>query len=393
MRRTTLLMTAILVACSAAWAGPYEEAMELLGQGKLVEALAAFDRELAVRPANTKAYLYAGLTAEKIPDWKRALGYWEKLSRLADQPADQAMAEAHLATCRNKLAGAAIADTPAQPLGESLATVGDQFVQVKTEHFIVNARNRRLAVEGGQAAENHLKRISAAFLRGQMWPKVVSIYVFADHAEYVKERGLPDWSGGGYSVARYSTADQVRRVDLFQLDEDGKFNAELIPRILPHELTHVVMEEWFGQREMPRALNEGLAMYLEEGTHEDYEAICAQLVAKGQYYRLKDLFSMQGYPAQIGVFYVQSASVTRFLIEHMTAQEFNGMMDALKAGQDMNSALSTATGRVGELLDNVETHWVEAMKEKAKQLPKKELPERKTPTRETQQSAGEKAGR
>lgn len=376
MRR--LLVVAIVFAlCGLAQAGPMEEGLDLLGKGKFAEALAAFDRELKVRPANTKAYIYAAMTAEKIPDMDRAAQYWENLLKLTQDGAEKDMATQHLAICRAKpgpvektTTDKSTPKTDTKEGTEVFNTAENQWFKATTEHFMVMAKNRELAQKAAEAGEGHLKRICAAFIRGQIWPRVISVYIFKNHEEYVTERGLPDWSGGGYSYMPFSADNVLRRVDLFQLDKDGKWREDLLDQVLPHELTHVVMEEWFGGRGLPRAFNEGLAMYVEEGTHQDYEEFSARAVAAGQYYHFKDLFGMQGYPPQVGVFYVESASATRYLIEHLSAEQFNGLMDAIKKGEDMNTALCTAMGRVGDLLGNMETNWVAWKKEVAATLPK-----------------------
>jgi len=370
MRRPHVLLVLALLGGMAA-AGPFEDGVALVGQGKYAEALAAFDREIHVRPAHTETYTYAGLAAEKLSDWKRAARYWEMLLKVSEDVTERTMASAHLQRCRAKL-GTRPGPSSAPSVKRTVkvfSTADKRFHKVKTEHFMVLAKNRELAEEAGRMGEIHLKRICAAFLRGRLWPRVINIYIFRDKKEYTRERGLPDWSGGGYSFIRYSADNVVRRVDLYQFDEKGRYRKELLTKILPHELTHVVMEEWFGERKMPLALNEGLAMYVEEGTHEDYEAQCARRVAMKQYFHLKDLFAFQKYPRQVGVFYVQSASVTRYLISHLSEDQFERMMDALKRGEDMNTALCTATGKVGDLLANVETNWLKKMRRKAVAIP------------------------
>ena len=390
-----LPLVILLVGSGLAYAGPMEEGLELLGKGKYQEALVAFDRELKVRPANTKAYMYAGMTAEKIPDLPRATVYWETLLKVSKDPTEQQLAKKHIEDCQKGLAPAVPTtetnktDTsPPKETSSPFDRASDQFYRVNSQHFMVLAKNPDLAQKAADEGERHLKRITAAFLRGQIYPRVISVYIYKDHKEYVTERGLPDWSGGGYSYIPYSADNQLRRVDLYQLDDKGKFREDLLNKILPHELTHVVMEEWFGGRGIPRALNEGLAMYVEEGTHDDYEEISARWVKEGQYFHLKDLFGFRNYPPQVGVFYCESASVTRYLISHLTADQFNAMMDGLKKGEDMNTALCTATGKVGDLLTSVEENWVAAKKTEAASLPAKDARKKeqeKGPIKETQQ--------
>ena len=214
-----LSVVLLLLTAGVATAGPMDDGLELLGAGKLEEALVCFDRELRIRPANTEAYMYAGMTAERIPDLKRARRYWERLLKIATDPTEREMARTHLVDCDRKKdtppktsktktpdSTAPKTDTPASAFDHC----DDQFYKVTTKHFMVMAKNPGLARKAAEEGERHLRRICAAFLRGQLWPRVISVYIYRDHTEYVRERGLPDWSGGGYSYIRYSADNQVR---------------------------------------------------------------------------------------------------------------------------------------------------------------------------------------
>jgi hypothetical protein len=89
---------------------------------------------------------------------------------------------------------------------------------------------------------------------------------------------------------------------------------------------------------------------------------------------------MQRYPPSVGLFYAQSASATRYLIEKgMTAEQFQTFLAQIKKGNDMNSALQTALGRPGDLLAAMEEHWVAMLKKKAVEYAKKPTPTKKPP--------------
>jgi len=69
------VLTALTPLVLSGWAfgGPYAGGIDLLAQGKYADARFRFDRELKVRPANTRAYTYAATASEKIPDLERAM--------------------------------------------------------------------------------------------------------------------------------------------------------------------------------------------------------------------------------------------------------------------------------------------------------------------------------
>jgi hypothetical protein len=207
---------------------------------------------------------------------------------------------------------------------------------------------------------------------------------------------MPQWSGGGYSVQSDGAGGMLRRIDLFALDPKGKFIEGTLTKTLPHEMTHVVLHEYFGERTfatLPRAVNEGLAMYSEEGTSVLYEKQLADAVKKDHYFKFNELFTMMQYPpANIGLFYAESASATRYLVEHLKASEFQNFLEEIRKGSTVNSALQTALARTGDLLGPMQTNWVEMLKGKADEYakgPSKTPAAKTTPPKKTDDTGKE----
>jgi len=384
----SITLVATLVWASSALGGNVEDAAKLFGDRKYAEAVELLKEELEKHPTNAQAYLFLASSYEKLSQWAEAAEAWEKFVKLAKSDGEKTFGETRLKACRARAAGKEPVPpkkpTPPKPTGfEKYEKQSMVFTTIRTEHFMVQAKNRTLCEDAAKEAERHLGRIRSVFLEGREWPHVVTICIHKNHGEYVLEAGTPEWSGGGYSVRSYGTGETIRRVELFALDGKRKYIQDLLTKTLPHELTHVVLHEYFGERTfrgLPLALNEGLAMYVEEGTAVRYEKQLAEAVKKGHYYKLPDLFKMQRYPPSVGLFYAQSASATRYLIEKgMTAEQFQTFLAQIKKGNDMNAALQTALGRPGDLLAAMETHWVDMLKEKAVEYAKKPTPKKKPP--------------
>jgi len=386
MKRWVLVLTLLAAGATRAFGDNLEEGAKLFGEKKYAEAADVLQKELADNPTNAKAYLFLASSYEKMEKWAEAADAWDAFVKLTTNEAEKAHGETRSKECRDRAQGKVPAEKTEVPEPTSdFARFEKQdaaFLTLKTKHFIVMAKNRALAETAASEAERHLGRISSVFLAGREWPQTVTIKIHKNHQEYVIEAGTPQWSGGGYSAQDFGGGTIIRRIDLFALDAKGKYIQDLLTKTLPHELTHVVLHEYFGERTfrgLPLAVNEGLAMYVEEGTAVLYESHLAQAAKKGTYYKLNDLFSMRKYPVNVAMFYSEAASATRYLIENMSAEQFQSFLGELKKGSEVNSALQTATGRAGDLLTAMETNWVAMLKAKADELAKKPPTPKPTP--------------
>lgn len=151
------------------------------------------------------------------------------------------------------------------------------------------------------------------------------------------------------------------RAYLFQLDERGAIVGNLLIELLPHELTHLVLQEYFGERPIPRALNEGLAMYMEAGNRGDkYGGPAYEAVLRGKPFPLSELYAAFRYPknpTMVWLFYSQSASATRFLVDRPGPESTAKMLAEVKHGRPMEDALRQATGQRGDVLGGIERAW------------------------------------
>jgi hypothetical protein len=93
--------------------------------------------------------------------------------------------------------------------------------------------------------------------------------------------------------------------------------------VLPHELTHCVLADHFGNP-LPRWADEGAACLEEsEAERARYEQLLLKnLSEKGRVLPLSRLLPMRNYPTDLVAFYSQSASLTRFLVERKGRRTF-----------------------------------------------------------------------
>jgi hypothetical protein len=106
----------------------------------------------------------------------------------------------------------------------------------------------------------------------------------------------------------------------------------MLDAILPHELTHVVMADVFPHEQIPRWADEGIAVMAEPETEQHARlADLAQPLSSGRVFTSRTLMTTE-YPHadHWPLYYAQSVSLTRFLIQRGGPERF---VEFLKAAQ------------------------------------------------------------
>lgn len=375
---SVLCALVLLAAPCAARGDEYADAMRHFRAGEFETALKKFMQAIDEQPGNERAYYYAAMCGEKLGKWGEAVKCWEAYQALASAASARKLAAVHVRMCKAKQAAAKPAQANAAKKEKIDYREFDKvelgFCTKRSERFIVRARNQALAQLASKKSEYYLDEIMYRFMRGRAWPRRTTITIYADHTEYVRKSGMPPWSGGGFMYEQISIDSVIRRVVLFQLDPKGKYRRNLLTEVLPHELTHLVLREYFGERRMPLALNEGLAMYMEEGTGEQSHSKMIKPAKQGKHMPFAKLYESTEYPKQwgkIGAFYAQSASATRFILSLLGRDGAATMLEEIKRGWPMKEALLTAsTQSCGALtLASAEQKWRKYLESKAPKKP------------------------
>ncbi len=105
-----------------------------------------------------------------------------------------------------------------------------------------------------------------------------------------------------------------RRVNL-RTDHDG-----LLDAVLPHEVTHVILADFFTEQQIPRWADEGMAVLTEPAGEQKRRAVdLVEPLGKNLLFPIEDLMKMD-YPDNRywSLYYAQSVSLTRFLVEQGT---------------------------------------------------------------------------
>ena len=114
---------------------------------------------------------------------------------------------------------------------------------------------------------------------------------------------------------------------------------------LIHELTHLMFHE---RLDSPRAkppawLNEGMAMYFEPGGGYR-ESDVQRALRSGDLIPLRHMRTVPGRPDEVRLFYSQSASVVRFMMDEFGAERMDRLLTEINEGRKIEDALNAAYG-------------------------------------------------
>ena len=222
----------------------------------------------------------------------------------------------------------------------NLSIVDDECYVESSDHFVVRANNVELAKLLCIQGEAALDRIQSLLLGDQKYSHTIEIIVWVDHAEFLANADdAPEWSGGAF---RFSVTDAgtVRQIDLTQLDENGQFATVMLDRVLPHELGHLVLREYFVEVPPPMVLDEGVAMLSEWQTDNNRVLLAGTALASQSMIPLAKLLVCKRKDISDPVlFYAEAFSFIEFLHATLNDQQFGAMLGHIKNGISIPEAI------------------------------------------------------
>ncbi|MEK7486409.1 MAG: tetratricopeptide repeat protein [Planctomycetota bacterium] len=199
-----------------------------------------------------------------------------------------------------------------------------QFLAVETPHFIIYARNNRVAKEVAESAEYYLEKTLARLdPSGTIPPFTIKcgIYIYPNQEEYKKFVGKShEWTGG---ITQHKTTGielKEHRILAFQSA------SSLIRFILPHEITHVLFRYILGYNyKPPLCMVEGIAMREEQTfQRENLKETYRRAKKDSNFIPAEQILRMRNYPGtdQVNIFYAESFIITDYLVEKFGVELF-----------------------------------------------------------------------
>ncbi len=387
----------VLLACSVtAYGADLDNVDALMDQGKYREVINLLTKEVKENPAHDAARILLAEAYEKAKMPDEAIGTWRDLLIVSHNEANLRKARRALSRLhRQQLDETDVANlssgsprkdpfkiTMPAVVWDGLEIIEDSSYRppvlppphaqevpafaYETEHFTVYSANERLSKVIGERAEIYLDFMNEKLFGGRSWAVRFPIIVYPTYNDYV-QHGAPAGSGG---VTLGHVSGQTQCILLYQLQEGGgrstgggsglwKYGIE---SVLPHELTHAVINEFFAGRPAPLWMHEAVAGRFEQ-TRDHYgeAARLARKVIAGQYFRMHDLFNQETYPSRISLFYEQAAAVVLYVFETGPAA-MHTFLSELAAGNGHDAACAAALGIPEEnAVEEFERRWVEWM--------------------------------
>jgi hypothetical protein len=244
----------------------------------------------------------------------------------------------------------------------STDSTGTEWQVHETVNFRIHHHNARLADVAGQAAEA-ARAIQAKHWASPVatrpWTPACDIYLYPSGKAFALGTKQPEDSPGFSTMQTDGNRIIARRVNL-RAD-----HPRLLTATLPHEVTHVVLADLFIDRPVPLWANEGMAVLSEPGAEQQMRA--AELekpLESGRVLEVGKLMAMD-HPdaADWSLYYAQSISVTRFLVEQAAPAQF---IQFVRASQQdgLESALRGIYHIAG--LADLQKRWTEYARQQAK---------------------------
>ena len=224
----------------------------------------------------------------------------------------------------------------------ALGVRAGEWRHAETEHFVYHFFDAPTAAAVSVEAEFAYRVIAQELGRDTaLWERKCHLFLFNEAADwklFQNARALEPWTGGIHSQGT-----------LFALRATG-WRAK--NQTLPHEITHLVLERFFGAG-IPLWLNEGFAEYAGSRCRAAFyrargynEKPRAAAVTAERYLPVAQLTAMAAYPAEdamVPAFYDESEKLVRFLCA-ADKKAFLAFLDAMAKGARFESALGKAFG-------------------------------------------------
>ena len=185
--------------------------------------------------------------------------------------------------------------------------------------------------QGAEAARKDLTRRWASKTPRAGWQPLCEIYLYPTAKQYAQMTGQPEDSPGFSTMGMNAGRIISRRLNL-RADHPA-----MVQAVLPHEITHVILADFFTEQQIPRWADEGLAVLSEPADEQQRRA--ADLLtplAENRLFAVDALMNMD-YPDNRywTLYYAQSVSLSRFLVEQGTsAQMIQFLQESQREGYE-----------------------------------------------------------
>lgn len=205
-----------------------------------------------------------------------------------------------------------------------------------------------------QATVKALSQLSAD--AGVVVDRPVVVHVYANQRDLLSalRPSAQEWTGG------QAFPEQGIVVAAVEPNEKG---LEFGRRVLPHEVSHVVVHRLTDNPygDLPRWLDEGIAMYAEGGLEPAYQRALERAIRENRLFSVQSLSANFPADSQAALqSYAQSYSLVKFIVERYGRERLAALLAVFKEGSAFDPALKRALGVDGGALEAEWRAWLGA---------------------------------
>jgi hypothetical protein len=228
-----------------------------------------------------------------------------------------------------------------------------------SKHFRAYHSDPQLAEQVLQIAEQTRSAVSQKWLGQPVdWSQPCQIYIHPTADSYHRQSGMPATAPGHSDYDADKTDASIIHVRRVFVRAD---HPHMLTAILPHEVTHVVLNGQFGRKLLPRWADEGMAVlsepYARIGMHLEPLPKSYQ---DGKALSLAEILSIENYPpdrSKMANFYGQSVCLVEYLCSLRDARSFVAFMrEANQIGEA--AAIQKHYGLTLQELDQRLRNWI-----------------------------------
>jgi hypothetical protein len=250
--------------------------------------------------------------------------------------------------------------------------------KLDSDHFVIyHTGEQKFAGEVARNAESYYKRIAVGlgyprYSQFWTWDKKVKIYIYPDHASYIKASEQPEWSHG--------MADYREKMIM-----SYPWSEMFIESILPHEIAHLIFRDFVGfTGKIPLWLDEGVAQWAEDKKRKELKEMAKSTYDQDKLLSLDDVMHLDiqrfkdvskiyirptktkdGSPATlildtnslVSSYYLAAVSLIDFLIDKYGSDRFAQFCRELRDGKTVEESLKFTYSTRVKSIDQLERKW------------------------------------
>jgi len=232
---------------------------------------------------------------------------------------------------------------------------GQELEEYKTDNYLVRGKASYDQLrEWGFLAEDRRKVIAhnLGFYTLRKWDSPCLLQFSSSSREFFKDSGAPNWSKG-WSRLMIQRGKTSRAIWLVEQSSTSKLEP-----LISHEIAHLLFLEYLDfPKDLPRWLNEGVAIWSEESSRPIYNRVITKAIKKGKFIPFETFFTLKQYPKEKRLFYSQSSSIIQFLMRAYGSGEFLRFSRLIRDGESFKEAMFRIYGAQGSNMEVFEANW------------------------------------